>query len=197
MNLSRLLLHLITSRSSMTWLSVSSKKTKLTFATKLLKKWRNTEMQWRTLLIEREVLRRILSYLKWWDKEDLKKVNAALELKWICNTLIQTWEISSLSESDSLATHTPVTSGAFIQLTIILIVSLIVLRTSLILFVHLNSKSEEKVIISFLLILIFTNLMFGSIQDSTFLTLSCPKERSKLLLKKVSYKAGMIQDFLL
>jgi len=197
MNLSRSLPHLITSKSSTTWLSVLSKKTKPTFAIKNLRKWKSTEMPWKTPHTEKEVSMKTLSFSKWWDKEEWKKENAALELKWTCNTLTQTWEILLRTESDLLAILTLEASGAFIQHTIILIVSSIVSRTLLILSVHLSLKLEEKVIINFLLILIFTSQTFGNIQDLIFQTQSCLRERFKLLSKKVSSKAGMIQDFLL
>ena len=117
----------------MTWLLLLSKKTKLTFAIKNLKKWKNTEMPWKTPHSEKEVLKKTLSYSKWWDKEEWKKVNVASELKWTCNTLTQIWEILSLTESDSLAIHILETNGVSIQLTIILIASLILLKILLIL----------------------------------------------------------------
>ena len=197
MSHSRSLLLPITSRSFTTWLLVLSKRIRPTFAIRKLKKWKNTEMQWKTLLLEIEVLKKISNCSKWWDKEEWKKVNVASELKWTCNTLTQTWEISSLTESDSLAIHILETNGVSIQLTITLIASLILLKILLILYVPLNLKSEEKVTISFLSISIFTSQTFGNILDLTFQTLLCLRERFKLSLKKVLFKAGTIQDFLL
>jgi len=80
-------------------------------------------MLWKTPHTEKEALKKTLNFSKWWDKEEWTKENAASELKWTCNTLTQTWEILLPTESDLLAIHTQETSGAFIQLMIILTVS--------------------------------------------------------------------------